>query len=380
MTPPHGYGYPGIPVSFLAAKESATDRSPWRIDRMVFTSTSSYRSSAEMARSAGALMHYSTYRVILSNMFIDPTYFIFAYLHFNLRERMIMKTIRELSVEYLAFIRQRVRENTYEGYVSSINLYVVPKWGDFCVDGIPRQEVRKWVDDFDKTGAAYKAFKCLRQIIRWAISELEMDVKDPTVGGFPGKLKQRPNPKVLTVEQVHERIKGFKNSKWEPIVLLMHSLGLRPGEAMGLKWKKIDWKTGQVTIDVSLQHTKSGIIEYPTKTSKSTRTLVLPNRIRKRMKKIWKKRGKPNGRIIGKESPRIVSSEIRIFARKHGLPECSMYNMRHTWATLMIESNVPIAKVSMMMGHSDIKITYSHYVVPTTKDMESMAEVWDNLF
>lgn len=290
-----------------------------------------------------------------------------------------METIREMSVEYLAFVRKRIRENTYEGYKSSINLYVIPKWGDRYIGDISRKEVREWIDGFEKTGAAYKAFKCLRQIIRWSISELEMDVKDPTIGGFPGKLKQKPAPKVLTAEQVRERIDGFKNSKWEPVVLLMHSLGLRPGEAMGLRWSKINWETGQVLIDVSLQHTKSGIIEYPTKTVKSTRTLVLPKKIRKRMKKIWKKRGKPNGRIIGKESPRIVSSEIRSFAKEHGLPECSMYNMRHTWATLMIENNVPIAKVSMIMGHSDIKITYTHYVVPTSRDMESVAEVWGTI-
>lgn len=79
-------------------------------------------------------------------------------------------TIEQIaSSHYLPEKRVTRRANTVEGYESSINLHVLPRWGTLTITEIRRDDIQSWVREFEKPGAAKKAFTCLRQILRWAI-------------------------------------------------------------------------------------------------------------------------------------------------------------------------------------------------------------------
>ncbi|WP_168770243.1 N-terminal phage integrase SAM-like domain-containing protein [Adlercreutzia caecimuris] len=85
-------------------------------------------------------------------------------------------TIGEIAwSHYLPAKRQRRRTNTCDGYESSIRLYVDKRWGDMAIAEIDPDDVQAWVDELAKTdagpGGAWKAFKCLRQIVRWALAK-----------------------------------------------------------------------------------------------------------------------------------------------------------------------------------------------------------------
>ena len=56
-----------------------------------------------------------------------------------------------------------------DGYRSSINLYILPTFGNQEIETIEPEAIQAWVDEFEKPGAAEKAFKCLRQLFNWAI-------------------------------------------------------------------------------------------------------------------------------------------------------------------------------------------------------------------
>lgn len=63
----------------------------------------------------------------------------------------------------------RRRANTVEGYESALRCHVLPRWGAYKIGEIDRDDLQAWVDCFDKPGAGWKAYKTLRQVIRWAI-------------------------------------------------------------------------------------------------------------------------------------------------------------------------------------------------------------------
>lgn len=82
-------------------------------------------------------------------------------------------TIAEMAMDhYLPAKRQRRRTNTVDGYESSIRLHVLPRWEGLSIPEISPDDVQAWVDELAErigAGGAWKAYKCLRQVIRWAM-------------------------------------------------------------------------------------------------------------------------------------------------------------------------------------------------------------------
>lgn len=77
--------------------------------------------------------------------------------------------IKEMASAYLQEKKSRRRVSTVNGYKSSIRLYVLPEFGSLTIEQITPEHIQAWIDGFTPPGAAKKAYKCLRQIIRWAI-------------------------------------------------------------------------------------------------------------------------------------------------------------------------------------------------------------------
>ena len=88
---------------------------------------------------------------------------------------------------YLPEKRTRRRASTVIGYESSLSLYVLPEFGAMAIEDIDPDHVQRWVDSFDMPGAAEKAYKCLRQVINWAIRKLRLRVFNPTMGDHGGR-------------------------------------------------------------------------------------------------------------------------------------------------------------------------------------------------
>lgn len=290
-------------------------------------------------------------------------------------------TIAEIVANYyLPEKRNRRRATTVEGYESSLNLYVVPEFGELTIAEVQRDHIQRWVDAFDLPGAAEKAYKCLRQVIRWAIRKWALLVVDPTVGvaSAPGakpvgiELPRKPVYRfdTLTCKELIRRTRGFWGHELEATNLIESALGLRPGEAYALEWSDIDFRTGKVSVNKTLQQFRGGTAIYPTKTRNGDREVYLAKWALDRLRAIHKEAGRPKGRIIGDLTPSQVSGRIRRFARKMGLPDISMQNLRHTWGTLSVEGGTPIETVAMFLGHSSIEIAYEHYMRQTKTIMK----------
>ena len=63
--------------------------------------------------------------------------------------------------------------------------------------------------------------------------------------------------------------------------------------------------------------------------------------------------------------PDTLSTWFRDFIRRNDLPEITLHSLRHTHATLLIASGIPLKAVSARMGHSGVGITgdlYAHVI------------------
>lgn len=259
---------------------------------------------------------------------------------------------------YLPEKKIKCAPSTVAGYESSMKKWVLPKWGTVPIEEIDVDSLQTWVNEVEPAGASEKAFKCLRQIIRWWIKRKRLTITDPTC--FIELKKKKPySPQVLDAEEVSEMLRALYGHWTEAAIICAVTLGLRRGEACALEWSDINLKTGEVQINKSRQYINGEIITTQTKTEKSTRSCYLPKFAKQRLRQIKKK-----GLITGNVSPEVVARAAKQECKKKGAPYVSMTNMRHTWATLAIESGVGIETVAMMLGHTEIDTAYNHYIVP----------------
>ena len=195
------------------------------------------------------------------------------------------------------------------------------------MESIKAQDIEQWLTTFEKAGAAEKAYKTLRQVIRKAIDYDQFHGNDPTTKHIKVPKKKGYIPQILNAQEVAQLIEGFKGHYLEPTVICSVLLGLRRGESFALHWEDINLNNGEVRINKTYQCIEGKCMYLPTKTVKSTRICYLPQEILPRMREIGK--GKV-GRISIEESPNIMAKDYKDWCYQNNLPYCNFTNLRHT--------------------------------------------------
>lgn len=261
---------------------------------------------------------------------------------------------------YFPHVKKTVRETTYVGYWSSYVRYVRPGFSDVDMDGITVLHIENWIDSIEKPGAAAKAFKVLRQIMRRADYCDMLNIDDPTEKHIKLPKTEGNQNKILTADEVKELLAGFRGHILEPCVLCAVTLGLRRCESFGLLWEDIDFETGDVFVHRSVQYINGHEVCYPTKTKLSTRHVYLPPYALQRLSEIREESG-PLLKVPVREAPVLYKKHIQ----ENDLPYTPFMNLRHTYATLALESGADILLIAKMLGHTDLEMAYKRYVKPS---------------
>lgn len=270
--------------------------------------------------------------------------------------------LKDAANAYIAEKTRMRRESTVTGYESALRIHVLPRWGGLELEEIDADDLQEWVLEFDKAGAAEKAYKTLRQVIRWAIRKYRIRMIDPTTLGVELPRKAAYHPKVLDAKEARDYLRGMWGCAAEAVAICSLTLGLRRGESCALTWGDVNLKTGEVRVSKSRQDVRSGTVVVPPKTERSDRSLWLPRFALQRMRQLAK--GHRKTELICPLPPSTAARRIRSWCKSHRLPHVSMTNLRHTWATLAIAAGIGIETVAMMLGHTDIGTAYAHYIVP----------------
>ena len=73
-----------------------------------------------------------------------------------------------------------------------------------------------------------------------------------------------------------------------------------------------------------------------------------------------------------------VRRHFALLLKSLNLPQIHVHDIRHMTATISLESGVPIADVSRMLGHKDIATTERIYIDKTTKMAKRATEAFLN--
>lgn len=257
--------------------------------------------------------------------------------------------------------RKPIRPNTLEGYMSAIRCHLLPKWTGREMESITSDEMQSWVDSFEKPGAARKAFFTLRQIMRWYLREYKVRIYDETQSvELPSKPRRKP--RALTAKQAASSLRDMRGEEWEASALVQLSCGLRPCEAIALTWEDVNLKSGEVEIHSGLHEAFGNVYSSPTKTEKSTRTVVLPRYAVERMRQIRREMQPKRSDRLCSLRPSAYRRKVRTWFARRGIKMCAQW-LRHSWGTLAVQAGVKIETVALMLGHESLDTAYEHYLM-----------------
>jgi integrase len=221
----------------------------------------------------------------------------------------------------------------------------------------------------------------LSTVLSQAVEE-EILAVNPGLGRFR-ESRHVGSPRQADVKPMsHEQLARFKqtvtdlqadnvmNARLAMQFLVMAGTGLRPSEALALQPSDFDpcAKTLRVERAVDLD----GQIKS-TKTEEM-RTVDLSNKLVERLKEYiaWRDaeavaNGKDQATWLSADTdshPPDISHIRKVFARvlkKAELPHFKLYDLRHTYASLLLSAGVPLLYVAKQLGHAKPTTTLRHY-------------------
>ena len=156
--------------------------------------------------------------------------------------------------------------------------------------------------------------------------------------------------------------------------------GARQGELFGLKWTDVDWFNNQIHI----QRTINEGAWYKPKSKASRRKIDLGASIMDQLKK-WKVACPPSelGLVFPNESRKpldhgnMLCRHFYPALKEAKLPRIRFHDLRHTYASLLIEQGENIKYIQSQLGHASPMITltvYAHLMNPVNQEAASRLE------
>jgi integrase len=300
-------------------------------------------------------------------------------------------TFREAAERWLATygpLRQ-LRESTRDLYKRNLETHVFPRFGPKPVTQVSREDMRALIADLLGRGRSRSMIHNVIAPIRQTLGQLVEDgvlVVNPAerLGRYlrdKTDARLRIDPLTVEEEALFLSVARVACPRHYPMLLCALRTGLRLGELRGLQWGDLDFQGRFVEVRRSLQD--GGRVELPKngkirRVDMSAHLAEALQRLRAARAEEALKRGWgaiPDWLFCNEDGRPLWKSDFerRIFHRvlaKAGLRRVRFHDLRHTFASRLIQNGESLAYVRDQMGHHSIKVTvdiYGHLVPGANK-------------
>ena len=312
----------------------------------------------------------------------------------------------EVSKKWLEHKKQYLRETTWEVYEFNVTTHL-KELGELRISEITTVDIERFIsrlqNKFRSTrkrrkagevqkevetvregkkialGTVRKVITILGQIMAYAVRHRMIDfnpVRDAERPRHQGREDHEAEKQIaiLTPVQIRAFLDKVEDQKYRTLFLTAIMTGARQGEVLGLKWSDIDFQTKQVHISRTFNH---GRFFIP-KTKGSARRIDLAPTVLKELA-VWKLKsgGQDEDLIFPNEAgqPLNYSNVVQRYFLKAlkdaEIPRLRFHDLRHTYASLLIEQGENIKYVQTQLGHSTPTVTlniYSHLMKDSNQE------------
>lgn len=313
---------------------------------------------------------------------------------------------RDVAEKFWRDKEPRIKYGTRRGYRHKVEL-AISWFGGFGMREITATDISRELQHMARQGSSYKTIANQKSVLsliwQYWCSEMGGDANPVLLLRLPQGLpqKKRHPPTEDEVRLVRQHPEGFGLCP----ALMMYA-GLRLGEVMALQKQDIQGDGIRITKAV-VWHSNAPVIETP-KTQNALRTVPVLAPLRPLLKKRLQDL-QPTDYLFGGASPMTKSQYEAAWLRyctdlgcvydtgrrratgktaKDGRPldkkimaaTFTAHQLRHEYASVLVECGIPETVAKTLMGHADIMTTKRWYAEATQSSLDAAATALDDYF
>jgi integrase len=305
-----------------------------------------------------------------------------------------------------------VRPTTLDGYRFAVFKHLIPGVGAHRIDRLQPEHLEtlyaRMVANGSSPGTAHQAHRTVRTALNEAVRRNHLHRNPAKIAKAPRRDEVDIEP--MTLDELQKVLRAAATTRLNARWAVALALGLRQGEALGLKWADINLDTGRLAVRRALQrpnyrhgcegdcgHTAAGhcpqrvntrAITADTKSRAGRRVIGIPDPVvlllRKHLEQqqtervsagqLWQE----GGWVFADELGRPLNTRTDIkrwkdLLRDAGVRPMRLHDARHTAATVLLILGVPERAVMSVMGWSNTSMAarYQHVTEVVTSDIAS---------
>jgi len=292
-----------------------------------------------------------------------------------------------------------VEEDTRDGYEWSLNKHILPAFGDWKMSEIKPADIEAWsvrlkaLGPNGKKGLGDKTVERHENLLASILKKaMENGYIHSTPFAMLKRKKAKSKRKIVPLDPaLVAKIAADYRERFRLIVWLCFFTGLRPSEALGLTWDRLDLEKGTILVDRQLSRRADKIFSNKLKTSASYREIAFAPQLQQLVKEHKEKFGLgPHGLLLQNRSGKVwryrdARDMFSKVARPLGLEVGDgMHLLRHTCVSLLIQQGVNAKAIQAHVGHESIEETMDTYghlfpsdLIDLGKNLNSFAFVLD---
>lgn len=324
-------------------------------------------------------------------------------------------TVADLANEWLTHLEQNEgtkEESTILRLRPRIERHIIPagRIGGCQLDQLTVARVEAWLrseaESGGKGGKPQAKSTCrdykqmLGEMLEWAVARRYITWNPARLAKLP-KDRSATNPDAPPVYSTSRAKRSFTRDEYAAVMraltatgagefvtatpnayfVTLLNIGARPGEVDALRWAQVDIDNRTITIDRAIKRADGGrpLSIGPTKTGNrrdvEMTDVLLATLRRHRIHQAevrlasggqWTTDARWTDLVFTSEvgtpiDPSHARRDFKKICAHAGVPTLSLYELRHTVASLMVDSDVPLREVADLLGHKDLEMVVKRY-------------------